>query len=80
MNDLSGSGIEGGFGSTLPMIKWLTSSIGNSLALSKILKESIEEKISLCLSNIPLLVYWKAVYVMDSMRFKTLFFKDLGVN
>lgn len=59
--DLSTSGTCPGLGSYLPITRWLTYSVLSSPDLSNTLRVKIEATISLCLSNNPLLVFWKAV-------------------
>jgi hypothetical protein len=54
--DFNTSGIYPGLGSTLPIIKWLTSSFYNSPDLNNTLKDNKAAAVNLCLSKRPLLV------------------------
>jgi len=75
-----GSGKEGGFGSAFPRIR-CSISLGFSYPLlCMILKVSIEDTMSLCFSNKPLLVKWKATREMESMSCVILTFKSSKDN
>jgi hypothetical protein len=77
-NAFNGSGIDGGFGSALLIIKCSISTGNNFPLLSRILKVKIAATISLCFSKRPLLVKWNDTCEIESISWSILPFSDLG--